>query len=92
MLGIEINGNPTNLPDEETLKGYGASSATLPPTAARKAAYVPLQVEKAAGDNWVHSNAQDRSIYPPPPGATRSWCAWLWLVQALVDICAEGRL
>ncbi len=88
MLEIEITGNPTNLPDEETLKGYGVFVRDLTSDGSRKAAYVPLQVEKDAGDNWVSFYA--RMIYlPSSTWGNAQLVRMVWLVQALVDICAE---
>ncbi len=89
MLEIEITGSPTNLPDEATLKGYGIFVRDLASDGSRKAAYVPLQVVKDAGDNWVAFYA--KMIYlPASTWGNPQQVRLVWSVQALVDICAEN--
>ena len=88
MLEIEISGEPTNLPDEETLKGYGVSIRNITSDGSRKAAYVPLQVVKDVGDNRVAFFAK-MFYLPAATWGNPQMVRMVWAVEALVDICAE---
>jgi hypothetical protein len=75
MLEIEIDGEPTNLPDAATLEGYGVSIRNITSDGSKKAAYLPLQVISDAGDNRVALYA--KMFYCLlPAGEIRSWHAW----------------
>jgi hypothetical protein len=91
MLEIQIDNSPTNLPDQETLESYGIVIRDLTSDGSQKAAYVPLQVVSDVGDNRVAFYA--KMFYLPEsswgnPHAVRM----VWIVEALVDICAEDGL
>jgi hypothetical protein len=91
MLEIQISGDPTNLPDETTLKNYGISVRDLNSSGDQKAAYVPLQVVTDTGDNQVAYYG--KMIYlPASTWGNPQLVRLVWLVQALVDICAEDGL
>jgi hypothetical protein len=89
MLEIEINGSTTNLPDSATLEGYGIFVRNLASDGSRKAVYVPLQVVKEAGDNWVAFYAK-MFYLPASTWGNPHLVRLVWSVVALVDICAEN--
>jgi hypothetical protein len=88
MLEIHIDGSPTNLPDQATLDQYGISVHNLTQDGSQKVAYVPLQVVSETGDNWVAFYA--KMFYLPGDSWGKAQQVRLaWLVEGLVDICAD---
>ena len=91
MLEIQINGEPTNLPDEQTLTSYGISVRDVNEEGSQKVVYVPLQIVKDGGDNWVAFYAK-MAYLPAATWGNPQQVRLVWAVEALVDLCAEEGL
>ncbi len=89
MLEIRITGSRTNLPPPAELEPYGVFVQDLQADGLEKAVYVPLHlITDDRGD--AHVAFYGKMLYRPE----ESWgnvqeVRLLWLVQALVDQCAE---
>ncbi|MDY7076379.1 MAG: LamG-like jellyroll fold domain-containing protein [Chloroflexota bacterium] len=93
MLEIRISGSQTNLPSQEELDHYGIFVTDMNQNGSDKAVYVPLNLVTDYDDEGrakSHVAFYAKMLYRPGD----SWgnvqqVRVVWLVQALVDRCAE---
>jgi hypothetical protein len=93
MLEIRISGDRTNLPPQDELDHYGIFGVNMNRAGSDKVIYVPLTLATdidEEGRPKSHVAFYGKMLYRPEESWGNAQQVRLaWLVQALVDICAE---